>query len=171
MSDEHDDDKTQQHMPWEDGLPTAPDVTAIQKQWPDLKVGDRVTYEDICALLKLDWRSSRFKSVTTAWRKRELEAGRVIESDPGVSFYVASAEQTSAKTYGVFKFIGRKARKHRRFLSVQHTEDAVLAATINHQGKLIMNIEREAKKSRMNLLPSTAATATPQITPPKQRQG
>lgn len=158
-----------EHLPWNEGLPTAPDVNELQKKWPELKVGDRVAYGEIEALLKIEWRSNRFRCVTDAWRRRELEAGRVIECDPAEAFYVASADQVSAKTYGVLKHIGRKAKRHRTFLSVQRTEDPILAQTITHHGQLMQATERDARKHRMNLLPHTAAPEPPKIPPPKSK--
>ena len=160
------DTEDQKHMPWDEGLPTAPDVTALQKKWPDLKVGDRIGYADICELLKIDWRSSRFRSVTSAWRKRELESGKVLTPDPGQAFYVASADQISAGTYGDLRSIGRKAKRRRRFLSTARTDYPVLGGIIAHQGKLMMHMEREEKKTRMNLLPSTTVSEQPRISPP-----
>ena len=161
----------QQHMPWQDGLPTAPDVTMLQKQWPELKVGDRIEYEEIAALLGIQVRSNRFKSVTDAWRKRELEAGRVIECEIGAAFYVATCEQVSAKTYVVLKTIGRKAKRHRRHLSVQRPENELQRATVEHQARLMHSVEKDSKKARMNLLPSTVTAVQPQIAPPKNATG
>ncbi len=169
MTDERDDENehdNQQHMPWNEGLPTAPDVAAIQKQWPDLKVGDRIEYTEIAELLRLKPDSNRFGTVTKAWRRAEEDKGRVIECQAGVAFYVASAEQVSAKTYQVFKFIGRKARRHRLHLSLQRPTDPVMAQTIAHQGKLSLVLEREARRARQNLLPSTPAPNPPRIKPP-----
>jgi hypothetical protein len=157
----------QQHLPWQDGLPTSPDVTMIQKQWPELKVGDRIAYEEIADLVGIKIRSNRFKSVTDAWRKRELEAGKVIECEIGAAFYVASCEQVSAKTYVVLKTIGRKAKRHRRHLSVQRPENDLQRSTVEHQARLMQSVEKDARKARMNLLPSTAVQQPPRIEPPK----
>lgn len=161
----------QKHFPWDEGLPTAPDVTAIRHKWPDLKVGDRVLYNDIAEMLKIDVNSNRFRSVTVAWRKREEEEGKVIHCDIGKAFYVASANEKSSMTHGVLKSIGRKARKHRKHLSILKTDDPMLGATMQHQGRLMHAVEREAKKSRMNLLPSsTSVPEQPRISPPNRSQ-
>jgi hypothetical protein len=160
----------QKHLPWNEGLPTAPDVNAIREKWPELKVGDRVLYSDISALLKIEIGSHRFRSVTTAWRKREEQEGRVIQCEKKTAFYVASADQTSSMTHGVLQSIGRKAKKHRKHLSIQKADDPQLQSTMDHQGRLMHAVERETKKARMNLLPSPAPVAEhPQIAPPSAK--
>lgn len=163
----NDEASKQQHMPWQDGLPTAPDVTMMQKRWPELKVGDRVEYAEVAGLIGVDVDSNRFKSVTHAWRKREEEAGRVIECDPGEAFYVASCDQVSAKTHSVLQFAGRKFKRHRRHLSVQRPETETQRVTVEHQARLMHALEKDTKKARMNVLPSTAAPEQPRIAPPK----
>lgn len=161
--------KSGQHMPWQDGLPTAPDVAVLQQHFNDLKAGDRIAYEDVETLLKLTRGSARWKSVTDAWRRREEEAGRVIKCEAGAAFYVATGEQISSSSYGALEHIGRTARKQRRHLATIRTEDEGMRATQQHQSMLMLALERESKKARMNILPSVApATTAPSIAPPKQ---
>lgn len=161
----------QKHYAWQDGLPTSPDVEALMTQWPDLKVGDRVGYEEIGELLHLDWHQrGRFQTVTNAWRKRWREKNIIIECDPGASFYVASAGQIGAGTYGVLKTIGRRAKVQRRKLAAAATQPGADCAVIDHQAKLMHAVERDTRKHRMNLLPTTASTERPRIAPPAKKK-
>jgi len=72
---------------------------------------------------------------------------------------------------GVLQFVGHKARKHRKKLAVTRPENETQRSTIEHQARLMLAVEKDAKKHRMNLLPPTAAQAQPKIEPPKQAGG
>lgn len=151
---------------WETGMPTKPDVDALFKKWPELKVGDVVLYEDVEALIGSAWNSPRFKSVTQSWRARWRESGVILECRPGEAFYCASADQVSAMTYDQIKGIQSKARRHRQKLAAVATENDAQRDVISHQGRLMLAIEENAKKQRMNVLPSTASKPTPTALPP-----
>jgi len=158
-----------QYYSFRDGLPTAPDVTAIQQRWPDLRVGDEIPYSEIAALLQIDIGSPRFKSVTHAWREREREQSRVIECVRSRAFVVASAEQVSSATHEVMRGIARKARRQRTKLVTVRTEDDSLRTVLLHHANLMHTIERESRRQRMNLIPASVATV-PQMSPPKLTQ-
>lgn len=159
-----------EHLRFDEGLPTRPDVDLLLKTWPDPKVGERFPYDSIEGLLNLDRRDNRFRTVTTRWRARMYEQfGVVVEVDPGEAFYVASADQISARTYGVLKFVGRKAHKHRKKLAVAKPEDDQQRTIIEHQARLMLAVEKDSKKHRMNLLPSTATPEHPKLAQPKEK--
>ena len=151
---------------WQTGMPTKPDVDALMKQWPDPKVGDFFSYEDVAGLIGSGWKTPRFKSVTYAWRSRWQEQGVILECLVGEGFYVASADQISARTYDEISGIGRKARRHRKRLASVMVETEIQRTVIDHQGRLMMAIEEHAKKQRMNVLPSTASKPMPTALPP-----
>lgn len=154
------------HYPWQDGLPTGPDVQLLMSRWPDLKVGDRIEYADVADVLKVDRGSGRWRSITSQWRKRLLELGLVVECETDTAFYVATADQISAATYSTLKMIGKKAQRHRRKLSVANPETEAQKNAIEHQGRLMLAIERDAKKSRKELPNVPAAANSPRIAPP-----
>lgn len=164
-------DQEQKFFPWDGGLPTKPDVDRLLKTWPEPREGDRFDYETVERILGIARDAARFKTVTAQWRKRLLEARIVVECDPGKAFYVATCDQVSAGTYGALQFIGRKAKKHRQKLASTTPENDQQRATIEHQGRLMYAIEKDAKKSRMNLLPSTKSEERPQIGPPTKKNG
>lgn len=165
------DDETRQgkHLPFDDGLPTRPDVDLLLRTWPAPKVGDVFPYDAIEKLLGLTHGDNRFRTVTTNWRKRMHEQmGVVVEARTGEAFYVASADDVSARTYSVIKFVGRKAHKHRRKLATVKIESDEQRATIEHQARVMLAIEKDAKRHRMNILPPSPTTqAQPQLAPPK----
>ena len=157
----------QKHYSFRDGLPVAPDVAAIQKQWPDLKIGDLIPYDDMEALLGVERATPRFHAVTAAWRKRERrDHGRVIECQRGHHFYVATADQITAGTHGVLKHCGKKLHKHRSKLGAIAPETPETAAIQAHQMRLLWHLEQQTKESRKGLLPPPAVPAA-QAIPPK----
>lgn len=163
-----DDTKHGEHFAFNEGLPTRPDVDLLLRTWPQPKVGDRFEYETIEKLLNISRRDNRFRTVTTNWRKRAYEQfAIVIEVEAGEAFYVASADQISARTYGVLQFVGGKARRHRKKLAAAKVESDSQRAVIEHQARLMLAVEKDSKKHRMNLLPTTQVPDVPKISPPK----
>lgn len=161
----------QKLYPWNEGLPTKPDVDLLLKTWPDPKVGDRFDYESVVALLHIEQADTRFRTITAQWRKRLLERGVVIECEAGRAFYVASIDEVLSRTYGTLRWVGRKLRKHRRKLSVQTPVSDAQRDRLEHDGRIVNALERETKKARMNPLPSTKAPEMPQIAPPEKKSG
>jgi hypothetical protein len=153
---------------WDTGKPTKPDVDALLRHYDSLQMGEILPYEDVAAVIGCPVGSNRFRTVTTAWRKRSQEAGIVIECRKSEAFYVATATEVSAMTYGVIKGMGSKARRHRNKLARVHVETDNERQTINHQGLLMRQIETEMKKQRMNIIPNTSATDSPRISPPNR---
>ena len=163
-------DSKERFYAFNEGLPTKPDVDLLLSTWPNPKIGDRFEYEVIAKLLHIEIGSVRFKTVTNNWRRRWLEKGFVIECDVGKAFFVANAEQIMGKTYGTLQFIGRKARHHRTKLSQAKVETDLQRAAIEWQARSLLEMEREAKKKRMNLLPPTEIKEPHKIAPPKENK-
>lgn len=160
-------DKAPKHLYWQDGLSTRPDVDLLLSAYPDLKEGDQITYIEIEALVLAKPTSQRFWTVTSRWRRRLLERGIVVDCVAKEAFYVLNAAQIVAATHGTFTTIGRKAKRQRHRLSVARPVDELQRAMIEHQGRLLHEVERDTKKKRMNLLPSTATAEQARIEPPK----
>lgn len=156
---------TGKHLPFDEGLPTKPDVDLLMQTWPELKVGDQIAYSTIEKLIGNPQESRRFRTITNAWRRRWSERNVVIECMTNRAFYVASAAQITATTYDVLRGIGRKAHRQRRKLAAAKPENDLQRLTVEHQGRLMLAVERDAKKARMNALPNTAAP-TPISAPP-----
>lgn len=149
-----------------EGQLTAPDVAKLIKAFPDLKIGDRISHDQISQIIGEKWRSPRYSTVTSAWRRalfkdREL----TIKCSVGWGFFVANFEQVAADTHPMLIAIGRKANRQGRRVSVFEVETEQQKAEQAHNMILCHNMDREAKKNRMNFLPSTVQ-AQPQISPP-----
>lgn len=149
------------HYPWNEGLPTGPDVDLLMKTWPEPKIGDRFEYDAIAKLIGVDSKSARFTTVTNVWRRRMIEKSVVIECEAGEAFYVADIRQIAAKSYSVLHTIGRKAKKQRRKLASFRAANDGERSLIEHHARLLIGIERESKKSRMNLIPETKVQPIP----------
>lgn len=158
-------DATQKHYPFDTGMPTAPDVAALQKRFPDLKLGERVPYADVESVVGAAWNSPRFKSVTNVWRAREQESGRVLVCVPGRAFVVATADDITGETPAVLRTIGRKSRKHRQRLTTIRPTSELQRRTVEHHGLLMLAIERDAKAARHKILPPNPVADLPRIGP------
>ena len=76
------------------GIPTGPDVERLMEAYPvdGLVPGVIIPYVDTGKAIHSDVRSSRWKTITNAWRRKlENESNIIIECDPlSASFYVLS---------------------------------------------------------------------------------
>lgn len=165
-------EKTEQRVfSFRDGLPTGPEVSELMKRWPELKPGDRIEYAEVEAIIGVKWNSDRFKTVTVQWRKRMMERGRVINCEPSRAFICATGDQITAGSYTVLRFVGHKAKDQRRKLSTIRPENEMQRATVDHHARLMLAMEREARKSRMNLLPPAPKPEEQvRIGPPKEEK-
>jgi hypothetical protein len=150
---------------WDEGRPTKPDVDALMMAYPDLATGDLLDYEQVASIIGSDPKSSRFRTVTTVWRKRMQDKGVILECRKSEAFYVATADEVAALTYGVINGMGAKARRHRRKLARVPTDTEDQRSTVNHQGLLMRRIEDDAKRHRMNVLPSTEVQPAVRVDP------
>ena len=157
-----------------DGMPTGPDVDLIIKKYPDLKPGDKMPREDLYALLGLDHYSergrNRLRSVMAAFTHRMMrDHALVVGYDKAASAYcVLTAAQIMEKTPVEIEGVGRRLRRQRRRLQAGTriaTSEREQSA-VQHELRLVDALAREARRTGMNVLPSTAAAEMPQIVPP-----
>lgn len=162
----------QKLYPWFEGQPTAPDVSKLLKAYSDLKVGDAVSHQDVENVIGEKWKSLRYQTVTSAWRRRlHEEQGLNIDCQQGKGFYVATFDQVAAGTYTVFNRHVRATKRQFKRLSVtKYVLSDQQKVVREHQRSLLENSAREAKKTKMNILPLTATQPTPQICPPEQEK-
>lgn len=164
------DDK---YYSFRDGMPTRPDVDALLKAYPILKVGDFISRTDAAGQLRLEEDSTRFRTVMGAFRSRlEQDFALVLIYDRvRVGFVVASVTDLTDRTGGVLQSIASKARKHRKAINTaaSHATEAEKPVAEHHM-RLVGTIEREARKGKLNQLPPTAAAETPKIAPPQERK-
>jgi len=167
MTEQNESDRNgQKHYPWNEGMPTWPDVEALLKRWPELTVGDRLSYAAVAEIVGTDPATNRWRTVTAAWRHRLRDQGLVVECEPAAAFYVATAVQIIAGSYKALRHVGRTVKNQRRKLSIARPETEEQVSTIQHQGRVLLVLERETKKQRTNLLPTTVSPPVPRIKPP-----
>lgn len=73
------------------GIPVEPSVIAIRERYPDamLKEGMEISYPELAKIIGSESGTSRFKTVTTAWRRKvEMDSGIIIGCIPGIAFKV-----------------------------------------------------------------------------------
>lgn len=97
-----------------DGMPTAPDVKAIREQYPDsaLQEGSNIaTKEEIAKIIGEPVNSSRFRTVTNAWRKAvERETAKVIKLKSG-KFFVLDDSEKLDEVGGGLQSVAKKLRR------------------------------------------------------------
>lgn len=160
------------HYSFRDGMPTRPDVDALLKVYPELKVGDFISREHAATVSNLEETSTRFRTVMSAFRARlEQDFALVLIYDrPRMGYIVASVTDLTDRTGGVLQSIAGKARRHRKAINtaaIHATETEKPVA--EHHMRLVGTIEREARKGKLNQLPPSAATEMPKIAPPREK--
>lgn len=166
------------YYPFSEGMPTGPDVEMIMKAYPDAKPGSKIPREALYELLGLDGSTqrgyNRLRSVMSAFEHRmKRDKGFVVDFDADAKAYrVCTPSEVMANTPRVIEKIKRRARRQRLNLAsvAAHATDSE-RPVVEHQARVLHVMEREAKKSNMNLLPPTAAAPAPQIAPPQKKNG
>lgn len=161
-------DATQKHLPWAEGLPTRPDVDALLKAFPPetLAVGTQISDDAFRAVVG-HCDGARFRTIYAAWQRRLARDYRVLLKRAKMTgFYVPSAAQTLAATHPTVEHAGRALGKQIRDLALVTPAAGAESDARDHHGRLLGVLRRETRKTRMNLLPPTAASAPPQIGPP-----
>lgn len=154
-------------------MPTGPDVEVILKAHPDVKPGSKIPRAALYELLGLDGSTqrgyNRLRSVMSAYKHRmKRDNNFVVDYDADAKAYrVCTPSDVMANTPRVFEKIKRRARRQRLNLeAVVAQANETERPVVEHQARALHVMEREAKKSNMNLLPPTASAALPQIVPP-----
>lgn len=160
------------YKPWNDGLPTKPEVDALLKAFPpeSIKPGEwRATDAEIKAHLgRCD--GNRYATVYRAWvgrLARDYAVTLVREKETG--FYCPTPEQDFANTHPTLESAGRKIRRQKARVARVKPENELQRGVQEHQGRLLHASERELRKARLNVLPSTAAPEIPKIAPPVKK--
>jgi len=96
------------------GIPAEPDVRKIREIYPEtgLKIGQIIPYEDVGGIIKQGLDSSRFRSVTTKWRKIvEEETNIIIGVERGIGFRVLAEGEKVDLAGNKLRSAGRAARR------------------------------------------------------------
>lgn len=150
-----------------DGQSTRAEVDALNKEFPALKPGDRITKEQIESIVG----GGRLSTVIFAWRRSLMRKNVDLQCDRGTgAYYVPSPEQTADAAPSFFTSARRKLKALGRRVNAAaaHANEAQ-RVPLEHIARVADVSSRELGKQRMNLLPSSAANGTPQISPPKSQ--
>lgn len=159
------------------GIPTAPDVKKLREAIGELIEGRDIAHDEVRAILGLEPRSSRYRSVTTAWRREMLNEHNIeISAIPSIGFRVLpQAEQLTTNIKG-FKQGTRKQGKSVRRIAQIETEKLSEAEqqkhmhmvrlgtqVVQHAGSIIKQIEPPKAQEQLSLLrrPPTDSAAQP----------
>jgi len=98
------------------GIPTKIDVNRLLEMWPmkDMKAGDIYEYSDIAEIIGVSVKSTRFRTVTNAWRNHvERETGaRIIPDGTGTVFKVLSEPEKLEAVKDKQQSIHKQTRKN-----------------------------------------------------------
>ena len=166
----HDDENKSQHLPWNEGLPTKPDVDALLRAFPPetLKPGEwHATDDEIKAHIgRPD--GNRYRTIYSAWiRRLGRDHAVIVYREKESGFYCPTPEQVFANTHPALESAGRRIGKQLRGVAIVKPENELQRGVQEHQGRLLHASKRDLKKARMNVLPSTVAPEQPRIEPPK----
>lgn len=150
------------------GLPISADVIAIQKKYPNLKPGDVITYSELEKIIGVPYKSNRFNTVVTAWRKLELkENGRSIGCINTVGYYVENPEQIIDRTPAVIDKATRQFGTQISKLNTIPASDPINGPIAIHQIQKLNGLVIDARNVKTAIEPPSAADTGVQITPPR----
>jgi len=94
------------------GVPTEPDVKTLMDQYGEIGEGVTIPWEEISLAINVPCKSSRYRTVVNAWRKRmEKEKGMLLIAINGVGLEVASPSQRVTKAHGYYKQSLRRVKR------------------------------------------------------------
>lgn len=123
------------------GVPTGPDVKLIREVFPDdcLTENKEIPYSEIELAISILRGSSRFRTVTDAWRRAvERDTGIVIDVIPGSGFIVLSDRGKLDLSGRKLREAGRKVRRSVKIMAL--TDPLALTAEerkrLQHQSNI-----------------------------------
>ncbi len=94
------------------GVPTGPDVARLLEAIP-AEPGTSVSHDQVAELIHTQVGSSRFRSVTNAWRNKLFRDRLLQTNSEGGEFRFLTADESLDKGLGGFKRVGRAAGRLR----------------------------------------------------------
>jgi hypothetical protein len=93
------------------GIPVRPDVEKLMKSIA-IEAGRLVTHSEIVRVLRLDPKSSRYRTVVTSWRKTiEREKFLRLDGESGVGYRVLTPEQAISRSAKDIEHVSNASRK------------------------------------------------------------
>ena len=141
------------------GRPTGPEVEKLMKAWPKLKQNDKITYEEIEAVIGYERKESRFRCVVDSWRRRLYrEYNLILDSVHAVGYEVLDGAGRVDKASRVMKAGIRRVRRAGN-VAIQ-TDKATLSAAdisacdhiIRASAAIVATQKEEARRLRLSTL-------------------
>lgn len=152
------------------GIPTAPDVKRLHDEFGVPNPGDEFTHQTIEFILGLKRNSSRYRTVTSAWRKELLTDKNIdLAAVPGEGYRcLDQSERVEANVKIQKQGIRRTGKGVKRLMLQPHDKlDQVLAARRDHAIKLGGAIFQSGQQMMRELSPPKAAQQTSQLGKPR----
>lgn len=127
------------------GIPTEIDINIIMQMWPEneMKLGDKISYQDIETIIDQTRDTKRFRTVTSRWRRKvEALTGKVIGVDAGIGFKVLTEKEKLE--LGRQKLIesSRRAKRATTVLSITNRKELSEQdqASLDHAARVAANV-------------------------------
>lgn len=148
--------------PFFGGIPTDVDVRALREAFPNIQVGDEISYDDVAAIIGAKPRTNRFRTVVDAWRRDLFRKDNVeLITIVGVGLRCASAEERVNLGFKkVRRGIVHQVRAAQRAQFVR-TDDAVLINKQHAMMRLATLASKEFETTIRELNPPAAPTRNP----------
>lgn len=131
------------------GIPTEPDVTMLMRKYQIYEPGMEITYEDIEDLLEVTRKTTRFKTVTGAWRRRILRQFNEDLSPRVGKFVVLHPHERVTKQGGRIRtgvrIVGRSGRNLAMVPRQELTEvDVMRLDHFSRRASLLLDADRRS---------------------------
>lgn len=146
------------------GVPTEPDVKLLRQAFPSIQPGDEFSHVDIARVIACDLKSSRYRTVTTAWRKFLLANENLeVAPIPGAGFRCLTADERVTTNIKSFQSGTRKqARSLRRASTIRRHEISSASNTkLDHLNRFGARILEAASEMSREIAPPSKQTVLP----------
>lgn len=136
------------------GMPTEFDVKKLLEAFPSIKEGDTFEHGNVEQIIGVTRNSSRYKSITQAWRKNLLRnENKQVDAIPGFGFKCMSPdERISGGVKGMNSGVKKIARSCNKALRVT-TQDPALKSKQDHMQRFGAFIHNEANRFKKEIAP------------------
>lgn len=134
------------------GIPTEPDVVALMTRFGVPEEGTPITYAEVADVLHLNVASSRFRTVTMAWRRQLESDHRVVLTARDGAFTVRDPESRISFSKSMTKAGYRRLGRANRVATDTDAERLSEAGRVNRDkvmqitSKAQLAIDAEARK-------------------------
>lgn len=158
--------------PFFGGMPTEPDVKALQEAFPDVAKGETITHDAIEGVIRYSRQSGRYRIVVKAWRKHLLTTQNVdLGAIHGIGFRALNAEERINESIRGVRSGVRKTMRSVSRASYARTDDPVLVSKQDLLRRYGAAMSAQAANTFKQLDPPPAPQALPRIVPPAKVSG